>query len=85
MCVFVEKHVELRKELNTEFGLEETYRAGVPDEAKVESKAYTATKANGGLDEEQVLPSLMSHDNAIVKSGPMNGTMALPSPEQEKA
>lgn len=34
-CVFIEKHVELRKELHTEFGLENSKKGGMQEEAEM--------------------------------------------------
>ena len=43
-CVFIEKHIELRKELNTEFGLEEKDKNGVATQEKTEGHDMKLSK-----------------------------------------
>ena len=49
-AIFVEKHVELGKELNTEFGTEEGKKKTIPDEAgpaHFEEKAISSPNTDG--------------------------------------
>ena len=60
VCVLAERHIELRKELDTEFGLEEGKRRGAEGEAEAGSNATTdaAAAARGG----ESAPGLVEKD-----------------------
>lgn len=76
-CVCIEKHVELRKELNTEFELEE----GKTDTTlKVEAeyehpRAATATGEKNGVYDGEATPDSKDHDDAIT-TATVTGTLA---------